>query len=131
MVSKAGAGPRPIPCRELTVDALAEGINYCLSKEAMLAATSLAAKMESEAGVRAAVQSFHRQLPLEQIRCDLIPEQPAVWTYSKSRRPIRLSKAATEIILSNTSAESKHMKMSALDPLGSCQLTDLPTQVSE
>jgi Glycosyl transferases, related to UDP-glucuronosyltransferase len=111
MVAKAGAGPRPIPHTEMTADLLAEGIRYCLSNEAVAAAASLAANMESERGVRAAVQSFHRQLPLERIRCDLIPEHPAVWVYSKSKPPIKLSKIAAEIILVNTPAESKHMKM--------------------
>jgi hypothetical protein len=67
--------------------------------------------MESEAGVKAAVQSFHRQLPLEHIRCDINPEEPAVWLYSKTKRPIKLSKTATEIILSNAQAESKDLRM--------------------
>ncbi|KAJ5597984.1 hypothetical protein N7537_008068 [Penicillium hordei] len=117
MVAKAGAGPRPIPHTEMTADLLAEGIRYCLSNEAVAAAASLAANMESERGVRAAVQSFHRQLPLERIRCDLIPEHPAVWVYSKSKPPIKLSKIAAEIILVNTPAESKHMKMYQSNPL--------------
>lgn len=112
MVANAAAGPRPIPYADLTADNLARGIRYCLSEQAVAAAASIAAKIESEAGVRAAARSFHRQLPLERIRCDLIPSEPAVWAYSKSKRPIKLSKVAAETVLSNTSTESKHMKMS-------------------
>lgn len=111
MVARVGAGPRPIPHTQLAPESLAGGIRYCLSKEAVAAAASLATKMESEEGVKAAAQSFHRQLPLEHIRCEIIPEQPAVWVYSKSKVPIRLSKTATEIILLNAQAESKHMKL--------------------
>jgi hypothetical protein len=112
MVAKAGAGPNPIPHAELTADNLAEAIQYCLSQKAADAAASIAASMRSEVGVQAAVQSFHRQLPLERIPCDLIKSEPAVWLYSKTKRPIRLSKVAAEIVLSNTSTESKYLKMS-------------------
>lgn len=112
MVAKAGAGPEPIPHAELTVENLGQAIRYCLSQQAAEAAVSIAEQMKSEAGVRAAARSFHRQLPLELMRCDLIPTEPAVWTYSKSKRPIRLSKVAAQIVLSKTSTESKHMKMS-------------------
>lgn len=116
MVAKAGAGPDPIPHADLTAENLAQAIRYCLSQQAAEAAVSIAEQMKSESGVRAAARSFHRQLPLELMRCDLIPTEPAVWTYSKSKRAIRLSKVAAQIVLSNTSTESKHMKMSvALD----------------
>jgi hypothetical protein len=56
MVASTGAGPAPIPHKELTVDALTEGIRYCLSERAATAASAIAAKMDSEAGVHAAVQ---------------------------------------------------------------------------
>ncbi|CAH0027346.1 unnamed protein product [Clonostachys rhizophaga] len=116
MVANAGAGPQPIPHKSLTADNLADAIRYCLSQQAAIAAASIAASMESEAGVQAAVQSFHRQLPLERIRCDLIPSEPASWTYTKTKKPLRLSKMAAEIILSKTSADSKHMRIYESNP---------------
>ncbi|KAM6507175.1 hypothetical protein FALCPG4_018557 [Fusarium falciforme] len=73
--------------------------------------------MASKVGVRAAMQSFHRQLPLERIPCDLIPSEPAAWLYSKSKRPIKLSKVAAEIILSNKSTEPKHLKLYQSNPI--------------
>ncbi|KAM0490394.1 hypothetical protein ACHAP8_011611 [Fusarium lateritium] len=110
MVAKAGAGPFPIPHKELSVENLSEAIRYCLSDKAAAAAMLIAKKMESEVGVRAAVQSFHKNLPLERMRCDLIPTEPAVWSYSKSKRPIKLSKMAAEIILSKRPGDSKYIK---------------------
>ncbi|KAG4286449.1 hypothetical protein FPRO06_07709 [Fusarium proliferatum] len=97
MVANAGAGPAPIPHTELTVDKLAVAIRYCLSPQAATAAATVADKMPSEVGVRAAVQSFHKCLPLERIRCDVIPidyflfqvpEQPPIHTETTRWDPV-------------------------------------------
>ncbi|KAM5341552.1 hypothetical protein ACJ41O_014583 [Fusarium nematophilum] len=117
MVANARAGPNPISHAELAVDNLSNAIRYCLSQEAAAAAASIAARMASEVGVRAAAQSFHRQLPLERIPCDLVPGEPAAWLYSRSKRPIKLSKVAAEIILSNKAAEPKHLKLYQSNPI--------------
>ncbi|RYC79384.1 hypothetical protein BFJ63_vAg17731 [Fusarium oxysporum f. sp. narcissi] len=117
MVANAGAGPIPIPHAELTADNLSEAIRYCLSQEAAAAAASIAAKMASEEGVRAAVQSFHRQLPLERIPCGLISSEPATWLYSKSKHLIKLSKVAAEILVSTKSIEAKHLKLYQSNPI--------------
>jgi hypothetical protein len=110
MVANAGAGPSPIPHAALTVNNLSEAIRYCLSQKAATAAATIADKMASEAGVGAAVQAFHKQLPLERIPCDLITNEPAVWLYSKSKHPMKLSKLAAEFLISNKSIDAKHLK---------------------
>jgi hypothetical protein len=112
MVANAGAGPSPIPHEELTAAKIADALRYCLSPEAAAAAARLAEQMKSEMGVQAAVQSFHRHLPLERLQCDLLPDQPAVWSYTKGERQIKLSKIVAESVLSKTSSEYKNMKMS-------------------
>ncbi|KAJ4197062.1 hypothetical protein NW767_009307 [Fusarium falciforme] len=117
MVANAGAGPNPIPHAELTVETLSEAVLYCLSPEASAAAASIAAKMASEMGVRTAVQSFHRHLPLESIPCDLIPSEPAVWLYSTAKHSIKLSNVAADILLSNKSIDSKHLKLYQTNPI--------------
>ncbi|KAH8734160.1 hypothetical protein BGZ61DRAFT_566508 [Ilyonectria robusta] len=117
MVANAGAGPSPINHKELTAENLSQAIQYCLSHKAAEAAASIAARMRAEVGVRAAVQSFHRQLPLERIPCDLIKSEPAVWLYNKASRPVRLSKMAAEIILANKSVESKSLKIYQSNPI--------------
>jgi hypothetical protein len=113
MVAAAGAGPAPIPHKQLTVDALAAGIRYCLSEQAAAAASTIAHKMSSESGVRAAVASFHRNLPLDRLQCDLYPSQPAVWSVSvpKSRRKLKLSKFAAETLLADGLIDQKSLTM--------------------
>lgn len=113
MVAAAGAGPAPIPYKQLTVDALAAGIRYCLTEQATAAASAIAHKMSSESGVHAAVSSFHRNLPLERLQCDLYPSQPAVWSVSvpKSREKLKLSKFAAESLVADGLIDKKNFTM--------------------
>ncbi|KAE8157889.1 UDP-Glycosyltransferase/glycogen phosphorylase [Aspergillus tamarii] len=117
MVAAAGAGPAPIPHQELTVDALAEGIQYCLTERAATAASVIANKMNSESGVHAAVASFHQNLPLERLQCDLCPGQPAVWSISKNHRKIKISKVAAEILVTGGSISRKSLVMYATNQI--------------
>lgn len=109
MVANAGAGPRPIPHKQLNAENLAEAIRYCLSPQAVNAANGIAAKMEAEQGVKAAADSWWKQLPLERVQCDLVPSQPAVWAFNKSKRPIKLSKVAAEVLLSHDVVQLKQL----------------------
>jgi len=97
MVAAAGAGPDPIPAQQLDVAKLAAAIRFCLTSEAAAAAESMSARMRTESGVRRAVATFHANLPLEKMRCDLIPSQPAVWMCTSPKR-LKLSKAAAEVL---------------------------------
>lgn len=111
MVATAGAGPAPIPHKQLTVDTLAEGIRYCLREQTATAASAIAQKINSESGVQAAVSSFHRNLPLDRLQCDLYPSQPAVWSLSLGRRKLKLSKIAAELLVANKLIEKKNLTM--------------------
>ncbi|RVX70517.1 hypothetical protein B0A52_05168 [Exophiala mesophila] len=99
MVASARAGPRPIPFKKLNIHNLSEAIKYCMTNEALQAAAAVADRMRTEDGVKAAINSFHRNLPLKDMQCDLIPELPAVWQYTRGKRPIKLSGAALETLL--------------------------------
>jgi hypothetical protein len=105
MVAAAGAGPSPIPQKRLNSTNLAEAIRYCLTPEASNAAQKMAAEMRSENGVARAVASFHANLPLEKMRCDIMPHLAASWSLKTKRghEPVKLSKEAAEILV----AESK------------------------
>jgi hypothetical protein len=76
MVAGAGAGPMPIPQRDITAESLSQAIRFCLSPEAASAAAVIAQKMQSERGVEAAVMSFHRNLPIKDMSCDVLPRLP-------------------------------------------------------
>ncbi|KAE8353482.1 hypothetical protein BDV28DRAFT_157025 [Aspergillus coremiiformis] len=110
MVATSGAGAQPIPQRFLTAENLAEAIRYCLTPQAMNAAEDIAIKMLSESGVKSAVESFHRNLPLDRMRCEVLPDQPASWVYKKSAKPIYLSKLATQILLDHSRIDSKNLQ---------------------
>ena len=94
MVAAAGAGPNPIPFKQLNVGNLADALRFCLSEEASAAARTIAERMKNESGVRRAVTSFHANLPLQTMRCDIMPSQPAAWTLRDGSRDIKLCKEA-------------------------------------
>jgi Ser/Thr protein kinase RdoA (MazF antagonist) len=109
MVNAAGAGPAPIPQRQLNAQNLADAIRDCLTPRAQAAAQIMADKMRQENGVRQAVNSFHANLPLDDMRCDILPEFSAAWLYKKESLRVKLSKAAAEIL-----TDRKRMKWSDL-----------------
>lgn len=110
MVAAAGAGPLPVPHKSLDPETLVAGIQYCLSHEARSAAQTIALKMCSENGVKAAVESFHKHLPSQRMRCDIL-DQPAVWKLKIGQRQLQLSKLAAEDILTRRPALRKHLQM--------------------
>lgn len=110
MVAAAGAGPAPIPAGRLNSLNLAEAIQFCLTAKSVSAAGKLSEKMKAESGVRRAVAHFHANLPLDSMRCDLIPTQAAVWQYVKVRAQCRLSKAAAEILVTDNLISRSDLK---------------------
>jgi UDP-glucoronosyl and UDP-glucosyl transferase len=87
MVAIAGAGPTPVPYKELTSARLATAIMEALTSEALQKALELAASMSKERGAEAGAESFHRHL--NTVTCDLIPTRIAVW--QTKREKIKLS----------------------------------------
>jgi hypothetical protein len=108
MIEAAGAGPAPIPHKLLDSSNLAQAISFCLAPETMAAAHEISLQMAAESGVQAAAQSFHANLPLETIQCDVLPHLPAAWVHRKL--PIKLSKVAAQVLLDNTVLEASDIK---------------------
>lgn len=111
MVAAAGAGPVPIPHRLLDSTNLAEAIRYCLTPQAAAAARGIAEKMRAESGVRRAVDSFHANLPLERMKCDIFPDKPACWRVKKKDGVCKLSKVAAEVLVSGGALDRGKLKM--------------------
>ena len=101
MVASAGAGPQPIPQKQLSSESLAQAIKFCLTEGASAAAKAVSLKMKTEFGVQQAVESFHANLPLSRLRCELLRDRPASWLYAKGDKKVRLSKVAAEILVDN------------------------------
>lgn len=68
MISNAGAGPVPIPPKQLNATALAEAIAFAHSEPAQHAAQKMGQVIRSEDGVERGVASFHKHLPLRDMR---------------------------------------------------------------
>lgn len=97
IIASAGAGPDPLPFKQITTEKLTEAINKALEPSTKERAGEISEKMQTESGVANAVQSFYRHLDLDKLRCSICPHRPAVWTIRKSN--IRLSAfAATTLV---------------------------------
>lgn len=116
MIAKAGAGPEPIPHASLKPELLASAIQFCLTPEASAAAQEIAIKMQADSGVTAAVDSFHRHLPLDRMRCSIMPDQVAVWRYKDGKQRLILSKTAAEILIEHNKIDSQNIKWSVQAP---------------
>lgn len=110
MVARAGAGSYPLPHASLDPENLAAAIQFCLTPEAAAAAQEIAIKMQTESGVTAAVDSFHRNLPLDRMRCSIMPDQAAVWAYKNDKKRLILSKTAVNILIEHDKIDAKHIK---------------------
>ncbi|ESU10546.1 hypothetical protein SNK03_010548 [Fusarium graminearum] len=73
--------------------------------------------MSSEAGVRRAVASFHANLPLNDMRCDLLPNRSAAWLYDKKGKKIKLSKMAAEILVVSEMVSWNNLKAYQTQPV--------------
>lgn len=85
MIARAGAGPSPIPHKQLTADKLANAIEFCLRPATLDRANDLARKVAAEEGCDLAAQSIHQSLDLDHLRCSLEPSRAAVWRVKRTR----------------------------------------------
>ncbi|KAK2813796.1 hypothetical protein FQN50_000196 [Emmonsiellopsis sp. PD_5] len=92
MVAKAGAGPHPIPHKQLTAEKLATAIREALEPNVKQRAQELSAKIHHENGTQDGAKYFHKHLDVDSLRCMLLPTRPAVWRVRHTN--IRLSSMA-------------------------------------
>lgn len=97
IIARSGAGPDPLPFKQLTTEKLTEAITKALDPSIKERAVEISEKMKTESGVCNAVQSFYRHLDLDTLRCSICPHLPAVWKIRKSK--IRLSAFAATILV--------------------------------
>lgn len=110
MIAAAGAGPSPIPHKTLTAEKLADALRFCLQDAAQAAAAGIATQMAKEDGVQAAVLSFLNNLPVEKMRCEFLPDQPASWTVKVNKKTKRISRVAAEILARDEGVDVKNFK---------------------
>jgi UDP:flavonoid glycosyltransferase YjiC (YdhE family) len=96
MIARAGAGPKPIPYKDLTADQLAAAIEEALKPESLERAAELSDKIKQEKGSEDGAKSFHKQLQVDSLRCVLYPKLPAAWRVK--RTDIRISALAATVL---------------------------------
>ncbi|KAG4440404.1 hypothetical protein IFR05_004097 [Cadophora sp. M221] len=113
MIGEAGAGAKPVPHKELTVDKLADGIKQCLTEEARKGAEKIALDIEKEGdGSKNAVISFHRSLVLRghhSMRCSILEDRVAVWTLKNTS--LRLSALAADLLVEKKKITWKQLRL--------------------
>jgi hypothetical protein len=95
MVARAGAGPDPIPHKQLKADKLAEAINFCLRPESLERAKELASKIAAERGSDVGAQSFHQYLEVDRLRCTLSTGRTATWRIKRTQVSLSAFAACT------------------------------------
>ncbi|KAI9642619.1 hypothetical protein NHQ30_009424 [Ciborinia camelliae] len=117
MVAAAGAGPSPIEHKSLNVTTLSETIKFLLSPDVMAAAHKLALKIRQENGVKEAVNSFHKNLPIQGMSCELMPQNPATWLWKKGRRRLKLSHQAAATLVEKKKIDVGHLSLYKPKPI--------------
>lgn len=111
MIASAGLGPEPVLPSKLTAATLAEAIGFCLSDHVREAARSVAERMQHESGVQSAVASFHKQLNIATLQCDILPDQAAVWSCKSGKKRAKISKLAAEAVVTQRPSFAKQLKV--------------------
>ncbi|KAH7322331.1 glycosyltransferase family 1 protein [Rhizoctonia solani] len=95
-LAQRGAGPAPLDSRSLTAEAFAAAIEMALSPN-------------TEDGTKNGTDSFHRHLPLLNMRCDLDPKRVAVW-YSPTHK-LRLSTFSAQVLVERGEIDVNKLKL--------------------
>ncbi|KAJ6786514.1 hypothetical protein PWT90_09429 [Aphanocladium album] len=109
MVSRAGAGPDPIPHKQLTASKLAEAIRFCLKPDSLARAKELAGKIAQERGDEKGAQLFHQFLEVDRLRCTLAPSRSAVWRVKRTQ--IKLSAFAVCTLANENLLDFSQLKL--------------------
>ncbi|KFY41168.1 hypothetical protein V494_03176 [Pseudogymnoascus sp. VKM F-4513 (FW-928)] len=96
MIHRAGAGPEPIPYKDLTAEKLAAAIAEALKPSTLEKAEELGVRISKEKGSEVGGKSFHDHLDWNSLRCSLAPNRVAVWQVKKTQT--RLSALAATVL---------------------------------
>lgn len=111
MIWRAGAGPKSVPFKQLTADALAENIRATQQPELQAAVKQMQAKIATEDGARDTVLDFHHKLDVDRLRCQLCPDQLAIWSVRVHGRQLLLSNRAVAVLLQQKRITAGHCRL--------------------
>ncbi|KAH6880386.1 hypothetical protein B0T10DRAFT_495334 [Thelonectria olida] len=108
MIASAGAGPTPVPFKEMTAETLAASIQFALKPEVKEAVQDMADIISAEDGASETARDFQEGLGIEQMRCDMCPDRLAVWKHKKTGA--HLSGFAAGCLIENGVIDSRDIK---------------------
>ena len=109
MVAKAGAGPLPIPQKQLNSENLAGAIQEALNPTALLRAQELGSRVRAERGANAGAENFQNKLDIDTLRCSVAPSRAAVWRVKRTN--IRLSAFAATVLATEGILDFGNLKL--------------------
>jgi hypothetical protein len=111
---RAGAGPQPIPHRELTVENLNEALNVAAQVEVHQRAEMISKGITAETGSVSAARSFLAQLPASKMSCHLMPSRVAAWEHKTLG--LRLSALAATVLHKQNAIDWKDLETYQVSP---------------
>jgi UDP:flavonoid glycosyltransferase YjiC (YdhE family) len=99
MVWRAGAGPQPVPFKQMTADTLAQSIRTAQRPDVKNAVNQMRAKIAAEDGALQTVLNFHDKLDIDRMRCQVCPDQLAIWDVKLRRKTYQLSNRAVAVLV--------------------------------
>lgn len=108
MIARAGAGPMPVPFKEMTAESLQASIEFALRPEVQIAVQEMADRVAAEDGAADAAADFQGRHNIDEMRCDLCPDRLASWKHR--RTGAQLSTFAVGCLISDQLIESRDIK---------------------
>ncbi|KAH3904265.1 hypothetical protein HBH56_237920 [Parastagonospora nodorum] len=109
MIARAGAGPKPVPFKQMTAESLAASIKFALRDEVKIAVQEMAAQIAKEDGAAATVEAFEQNLDIDKMRCHVCPERLAVWRDKKTGA--HLCSLAACVLVKDGSIHPRHLRL--------------------
>ncbi|KAL8821856.1 MAG: hypothetical protein Q9223_000154 [Gallowayella weberi] len=109
MVAKAGAGPWPIPYKQLTSEKLAAAISEALEPTVRQRAGELGNRISHEQGTSTGAKDFQDKLDIDALRCSVAPGRAAAWRLKRTN--VRLSPFAATLLAKEGLMEFGNLKL--------------------
>ena len=122
VVYRAGVGPAPCPAADLTADVLADAFVKMKSVQMREKAEEISRQFENEDGLDEGIRSFHKQLPIEDMVCDVSLFLPEAHREDRGRRTtqvaskwcsicsLKMSKLVDEVVHAEGSGKEHHIR---------------------
>lgn len=109
MIHRAGAGPQPIPYKNLDAEKLADQIRYALQPDIKARAQELSSRIKNETGTKTAASIFNETEQMKELNCFLCPDLVGVWRVRRTN--IRLSALAVSVLIDHGLIDYTKLKL--------------------